>query len=203
MTQAVPPAPEFGAPCPPRASDDTLALLAQRRSSSAQLLQAPGPDAAQLADLLRIGARVPDHGKMNPWRFVVMRGEAKAALVERLRALAATQPSPAKAEAALAKLSAPPLSIMVVSAPREGGKPVWEQELSAGAVCTLLLVAGEAMGFGANWITDWYSYDAAGRELLGVAEGERVAGFIHFGTPSEPPLERARPDLAGLVTELA
>jgi nitroreductase len=202
MTQPVPAAPEFGAPCAIRDCESTLALLAERRSSSAQTLRAPGPDAAQLADLLRLGARVPDHGKMAPWRFVIMQGEAKAALVERLRALAPSQPNPGKAEAALLKLSEPPVSVMVVSAPREGGKPVWEQELSSGAVCMTLLIAAEAMGFGANWITDWYSYDPAGGEILGLRKGERVAGFIHFGTASEPPLERQRPDLSALVTTL-
>ena len=202
MTLPVPAAPEFGASCPIHASDEALALLAGRRSSSAQTLRAPGPDAAQLADLLRLGVRVPDHGKMAPWRFVIMQGDAKAALVERLRALASAQPSPGKAQAALIKLSEPPLSVMVVSAPREGGKPVWEQELSAGAVCTTLLIAAEAMGFGANWITDWYSYDAAAIRVLGLAAGEKVAGFIHLGTPAEAPLERQRPDLSALVSNL-
>jgi nitroreductase len=202
MSSPLPAAPEFGAPCPIRPCDDTLALLAHRRSSSAQTLGAPGPDAGQLADLLRLGTRVPDHGKMAPWRFVIMQGEAKAALVERLRALAAGQPGAGKAEAALLKLSEPPTTVMVVSAPREGGKPVWEQELSAGAVCMTLLIAGEAMGFGANWITDWYSYDPAAAEVLGLKPGERVAGFVHFGTPAEPPLERQRPDLSAVVSTL-
>ena len=202
VTEPLPQPPEFGAPCPVRASNDTLALLALRRSSAAQTLRAPGPDATQLDDLLRLAARAPDHGKMTPWRFLVMQGEAKATLVQRLRGLADGQPSPGKALAALAKLSEPPLSVMVVSAPREGGKPVWEQELSAGAVCTLMLVAAEAMGFGANWITDWYSYDPAACEILGVRPGERVAGFIHLGAASEPPLERQRPDLTALTTHL-
>jgi nitroreductase len=196
----VPPAPEFGAPCPPTPSAQTLALLAARRSSSAQLLRAPGPTPEALADLLRLAARVPDHGKMTPWRFVILEGEAKAALVAGLRTLAAGQPNPNKAAAALEKMAAPPLGVMVVSAPREGGKPVWEQQLSAGAVCMTLLVAAEAMGLGANWITDWYSYDPAARALLGVAQGEQVAGVVFLGTPAEPPLERVRPDLAALVT---
>ncbi|MGC1300978.1 MAG: nitroreductase, partial [Caulobacteraceae bacterium] len=149
-----------------------------------------------------LGTRVPDHGKMAPWRFVIMQGEAKAALVERLRTLAAAQRGAGKAEAALLKLSEPPVTVMVVSAPREGGKPVWEQELSAGAVCMTLLIAGEAMGFGANWITDWYSYDPAAAGILGLKPGERVAGFVHFGTPSEPPLERQRPELSAVVSTL-
>ena len=198
----VPPAPEFGEPCPVRASPDTLALMSQRRSASAQTLQAPGPSADELADLLRLAARVPDHGKMTPWRFVVLEGEAKAALVERLRALAATQPNPVKAAAALGKMSAPPVGVVVVSSPREGGKPVWEQQMSAAAVCMNLLLAAEAMGYGANWITDWYSYDPAGRALLGLGEGEQVAGVIYLGAPGEDALERVRPDMATLVSRL-
>jgi nitroreductase len=202
MTHTLPPEPAFGAPCPVRPSPDTLELMAERRSSSAQLLTAPGPDADQIGDLLRLATRVPDHGKMAPWRFVVMQGAPKADLVERLRSLAAQEANPGKAEAALAKLSAPPVSILVVSAPREGGKPVWEQEMSAGAVCMNLLLACEAMGFGANWITDWYSYAPAATALLGLRAGERVAGFIHVGTAPEPPLERLRPDLTTLVAHL-
>jgi nitroreductase len=201
-TPAVPAAPEFGAPCPVRASPDTLALLAHRRSASAQTLAGPGPSPSELADLLRLAARVPDHGKMHPWRFVVLEGEAKAALVAKLDALAERQPGPGKAKAALGKMSAPPLAVVVISSPREGGKPVWEQQMSAGAVCTTLLIAAEAMGYGANWITDWYAYDPEGRALLGVRDGEQVAGVIYLGTPTEDPLERVRPDVAALTSRL-
>jgi len=198
----VPPAPEFGEPCPPEASPETLALLARRRSSSAQTLRAPGPTAAELDDLIRLAARVPDHGKLNPWRFVVMEGAPKAQLVERLAGLAESQDNPTKAKAALAKLSSPPTTVMVVFSPKPPVKPLWEQELSAGAVCMSLLIAAEAMGLGANWITDWYAYDEAARPWLGLNEGEQVAGFIHLGQPSEPPLERVRPDLSVLTTRL-
>jgi nitroreductase len=196
------PAPAFGEPLPVKASPDTLALLAQRRSSSAQLLEAPGPDAAQVHALIELGARVPDHGKLNPWRFVVMAGDAKAGLVETLHSLADSQPNPKKAQAALAKLSVPPVSVLVVFSPKPGSIPLWEQELSAGAVCMNMLVAAEAMGFGANWITDWYAYDPAARAALSLAECEQVAGFIHLGTPVEAPLERVRPDLAQVITYL-
>lgn len=197
-----PPAPAFGEPCPVRPSPETLALLASRRSASAQTLAAPGPSAAELRDLLRLAARVPDHGKMNPWRFVVLEAEAKAALLGKLEALSASQPNPGKARAALVKMAAPPLAVAVVSSPREGGKPVWEQRMSAGAVCTTLLIAAGAMGYGANWITDWYSYDPAARSLLGVREGEEVAGVIYLGTPTEDALERVRPDVEALTTRL-
>ena len=200
MSSPLPAPPEFGAPCPIMPSDETLALLAQRRSSSPQTLAAPGPSAQQLGDLLRIAARAPDHGKLFPWRFVILQGEAKATLVEALAALAPKQPNATKAAAVLGKLSAPPCTVLVISTAKPGPKPVWEQELSAGAVCTLMLVAAEAMGFGANWITDWYSYDPEALALLGVQEGEKVAGFIHIGSTTEAPLERVRPDLSERVS---
>lgn len=201
MPSSLPPAPEFGAPCPIEASPQTLALLAGRRSSSAALLAAPGPDESQLQDLLRLAVRAPDHGKLSPWRFVVMQGAGKAALIEKLRALAATQAGPDKALAVLSKLAEPPVTVMVVSCPREGQIPVWEQQLSAGAVCTLFLVAAGAMGFGANWITDWYAYDEGAVRLLGLQGDERVAGFVHLGASAEAPLERVRPDVGAIVEE--
>ena len=200
VTSPVPAAPLFGEPCPIKPSVETLALLADRRSSSAQTLAAPGPTQAQLEDILRIAARAPDHGKLNPWRFIVLQGAAKAAFVARIRPLAANQRGPDKAVAVLAKLSVPPMTVAVIFSPKGEAKPVWEQELSAGAVCTLMLVAAEAMGFGANWITDWYSYDPEALAILGLAPGEKVAGFIHLGTASEAPLERVRPDLGSLVS---
>ena len=200
MASMLPPAPEFGAPCPVEVSPATLDLLARRRSSSAQTLVGPGPDADQLADLLRIAARAPDHGKLTPWRFVVLQGEAKARYVEALRALAPRQPNPEKAATVLAKIANPPVTVAVVSSPKPGAKPIWEQELSAGAVCTLMLVAAEAMGFGANWITDWYAYDAEALKVLGAQEGEKVAGFVQLGTCGEVPLERIRPELADVVS---
>lgn len=201
MKLPVPPAPEFGAPVEVgRVSPETLALLARRRSSSAQFLAAPAPSPEALETLLRLAARVPDHGKLSPWRFVILQGEAKTALVKALEGLAASQPAPDKALAALVKLRNPPLTVAVVSRTSEGAIPEWEQVLSAGAVCTIMLIAADAMGFGANWITDWYAYDDKARALLGLEPQERVAGFIHLGTPTEPPLERVRPDVDQLTS---
>ena len=198
----VPPAPEFGAPCPLRPSAETLALMAGRRSASAQTLTTPGPSAEELAELIRLAARAPDHGKMTPWRFIVLEEPEKASLAADLATLAARQGNPAKARAALGKMSAPPVGVVVVSSPREGGKPIWEQQMSAGAVCMNLLLAAEAMGFGANWITDWYAYDADARARMGVGQGEQVAGVVYIGAPSEDPLERVRPDTRALTTRL-
>ena len=192
----VPQAPQFGEACPPHPSSDTLTLMSRRRSASAQTLGAPAPGDGELTDLLRLASRVPDHGKMQPWRFVILRGDAKAGFVDRLRELATRRPDKVKAEAALIKIETPPLCVAVVSSTREGGKPVWEQQLSSGAVCMNLLLAADAMGYGANWITDWYGYDRAALGLLGLVDGETLAGWIMLGTPSEPPLERVRPDIA-------
>jgi nitroreductase len=196
----IPAAPAFGEPSPVVASEETLALLARRRSASAQTLAAPGPDDGQLADLLRLAARVPDHGKLAPWRFVVIEGEAKARFVAGLRLLAAKQEAPEKAEAILAKIAAPPLTVAVVSSPKDAKIPLWEQELSAGAVCMNLLIASQAMGFGANWITDWYAFDPEAQRLLGLRSGERVAGYVHIGTLAEVPLERVRPEMSEIVS---
>ena len=154
--------------------------MAPRRSASAQTLGGEGPDAAQLDALLRLAARAPDHGKMTPWRFVVLR-EHKAAFVERLRRSSARSPTPPRRRPSLAKIAAPPLAVAVLSAPREGGKPVWEQQLSAGAVCMNLLLAAEAMGFGANWITDWYGYDPRRWRSWARAKAERAGGLDHAG----------------------
>ena len=199
------PEPEFGEALAPHPSPNTLALLARRRSSSPQFLRAPAPQGEELSLLLRLGARAPDHGKMTPWRFVTFADSAKARFTARLRELASTQVNPAKATASLGKLEAPPLAVAVISAPRLGGKPVREQRASADAVCTLLLIAAAAMGYGASWITDWYGEDPAALALLGVRTDapvqEEVAGWLLFGTPAEAPLERARPDMSALVTE--
>jgi nitroreductase len=193
--------PEFGAAVPIVADAGALQLLAHRRSSSAQGLGAPGPDKVQLDTLLRLAVRVPDHGKLAPWRFIVLEKAAKPRLLATLEALADGQAEPDTARAKLAKLAAAPISITVVSRIDPAVKiPVWEQELSAGAVCMNLLVAAQAMGFGANWITDWYAYDPEAKKLLGLEHGERIAGFVHIGTPAETPLERPRPDPEALTT---
>ena len=191
--------PTFGEPLPIEDSPETLAFLARRRSASAMTLHEPAPDAAELRTLLTLATRVPDHGKLSPWRFVVLSGEAKAAFVARLEGIAATRADGDQLVGKLGKLRIPPLSVAVVSHFTPGKIPEWEQRLSAGAVCTLMLLAAQAMGYGANWITDWYSYDAVAEGVLGLGPGERIAGFIHIGTPAEAPLERVRPEIDQLV----
>lgn len=199
MRSDLPPAPEFGAPLAVETSPETLRFLALRRSVSAMSLLGPAPDAAQLGDLLRIATRVPDHGKLAPWRFIVLEGDDKSAFAGRLEALARDRGDPLRV-GKLAKLKTPPLSIAVISSPKSSAIPEWEQVLSAGAVCSSLVNAALAMGFGANWITDWYSYDAEATAILGVGPSERVAGFVMVGTAKEPPQERERPVAGPLVS---
>ncbi|HEX7760895.1 MAG TPA: nitroreductase [Caulobacteraceae bacterium] len=201
MAHAVPAAPQFGDALPVRASPEILAFLARRRSASAMTLRAPAPSEAELHDLLTLAARAPDHGKLAPWRFVVLRDEGKAAFVGDLEAIAAAREDAAKALAKLGKIRVPPLTVAVISRYVEGDIPEWEQRLSAGAVCTILTIAAQAMGYGANWITDWYAYDEAVGMLLKLAPGEKVAGFVHLGTTAEDPLERVRPDVAAITTD--
>jgi nitroreductase len=198
----LPPQPEFGEPLPITASPETLAFLARRRSASAMLLGGPGPSEAEIRDLITVAARVPDHGKLAPWRFIVVEGEGKARLEERLTAIAAGRPDATKANAALGKFRAPPLAVVVVSRVIAGDIPAWEQEMSAGAVCMTLLNAALAMGYGANWITDWYSFDEDAKAAAGISPDERVAGYLYIGQSCEPPQERVRPDIDKLITRL-
>jgi nitroreductase len=199
VTVALPPAPQFGAPIPQAPAPEVLRFLATRRSTSAVTLAEPAPSADELDILLRLAARVPDHGKLAPWRFIVLEGPAKAAFAARLEALALSRGDLTDA-AKLGKLKIPPLCVAVIASPREAPIPAWEQQLSAGAACATLLYAAQAMGYGANWITDWYAYDPEANAILGLTGEEKVAGFVLMGTPREPPLERERPDVAAHVS---
>lgn len=178
--------------------------LTTRRSIPAAQLEAPGPDKAEIAAMLTIAARVPDHGKLAPWRFILYPPEARRAAAEWLAERAARHPDETerrKRTESARQLAIPPLVVGVVSTAVEDAKiPVWEQQLSAGAVCMNLLHAAAAFGYAAQWLTQWYSYDEAALRYLGVGEGERMAGLVHIGTPRMPPAERARPDVAALTT---
>ena len=203
VSDRLPAPPLFGEPLPIVPSQAVLDFLALRRSASAATLRAPAPSADQLADLLRLAARVPDHGKLAPWRFIVLEGEAKARFAEKLEQIAGASPDAEKRKAALFKLKIPPMAVAVVSHVIEGNIPEWEQRMSAGAVGMTLLIAAQAMGFGANWITDWYAFDPQANALLGLQPHERVTGFIYLGTAAEPPQERVRPDVAAITTRWA
>lgn len=198
MTLPLPPAPAFGTPVEQPSAPEVLRFLARRRSASAVTLAEPAPTKAELEALLNLAVRVPDHGKLSPWRFILLEGDAKTRFADKLEALAQSR-GDSKAAAKLGKLRIPPMGVAVVSSPRPSEIPEWEQLLSAGAVCTTLLYAAQALGYGANWITDWYAYDAKAKEILGLTPSEQVAGFIFMGTPADPPLERERPSAAALI----
>jgi nitroreductase len=198
LTLTLPPPPAFGTPVEQPPFPEVLHFLARRRSASAVTLVEPAPAAEELKVLLALAGRVPDHGKLAPWRFIVLEKDGKARFSERLEALAQSR-GDARAAAKLAKLKIPPLGVAVVASPRSGDIPEWEQLLSAAAVCTTLLYAAQALGYGANWITDWYAYDDEAKAILGLRPGEQVAGFIFMGTARETPLERERPDVAALI----
>jgi nitroreductase len=203
LTELLEAQPTFGQPLPVGPmSPEALAFLRTRRSASALTLATPGPSADEVDQILALATRVPDHGKLFPWRFIVIEGAAKAEYNASLEAIAANRPDSPKALAELTKLQAPPLTVAVVSRISEGKIPEWEQVLSAGAVCMNLLLAAAALGYGANWITGWFAYDPQALSLLRLQTGERIAGFVHIGTPTTAPLERVRPEISALVTHL-
>jgi len=179
---------------------DALLTLNQRRSVPSRLLAEPGPTADQCHELLEAAMRVPDHGKLAPWRFLKIAGEARHVLGERLAARAiAIDPkaSAAAIEKDRARFSFAPLIVAVVGVTVEGHKvPTVEQLMSGGAVCFALLQAAQAMGFGAQWLTGWAAYDRVILAGLGLAEHEQLLGFIHIGTAKEAAPERLRPALA-------
>jgi nitroreductase len=191
---------------PAPASSEVLRFLARRRSLPVRDLGEPGPTAAELDRLLALAVRVPDHGKLAPWRFVVLAGDARARLGEAVAAaFLARQPDaqPPSIEAERSRFLRAPTVVAVVSAPVANPKvPEWEQVLSAGAVCHQLLLAANAMGFAAQWITEWYGYDHRVLAALGLGGGERLAGFVYLGTARAEAEERARPDVGAKVTRL-
>jgi nitroreductase len=190
-------APTFNHPAP-RALD----LLLSRRSGSAKTMKEPGPSKKQLADILKAGARAPDHGKLFPWRFIVFEGKGRARAGDILaEAMEAEGERAKQVEEERTRFLRAPVVVAVVSAAREQHKiPVWEQELSAGAVCQNMLVAATASGFVAQWVTEWYAYHPVVKERLGLRAGERIAGFIYIGTPAEALEERPRPEMEKIVT---
>jgi nitroreductase len=174
-----------------------LAMLATRRSGKPRDMVAPGPDDAQLAAILAVAARVPDHGKLAPWRFVVVPADRRAAFAALLlEAYRADKPDAGRLEVEAITQFAhqAPALVVVLSAPRgESHIPVWEQELSAGAACMNLLNAATAHGFVGGWLTGWAAYSERVRDAFGSPH-ERIAGFIFVGTPSKPLEERPRPN---------
>lgn len=179
-----------------------FAFLAARRSHPAKTLVAPAPDREQIEAILAAALRVPDHGKLEPWRIVVLGPAARARLAALAAACGAERGlDPEQTAKGRAQFADSPLTLVVVASPKESPKiPVLEQTLSAGALCLNLLNAAHALGFGANWLTGWPAYDRRFVEQgLGLAPQEWVAGFIHVGTITTVPPDRPRPDPARVV----
>jgi nitroreductase len=191
-------------PSPLNDTTNTLALLHSRRSGSAKAMAGPGPSDEEIMSILAAAVRVPDHGKLAPWRFILFEDEARARLGEVLVTCVLEddpKASSERLEQERNRFLRAPLIVGVVSRVREGiAIPEWEQILSAGAVCETILMAAHAMGYVANWLTEWCAYHPRVKDALGLTAGERIAGFIYIGMSAVPLEDRPRPDVEKLLT---
>lgn len=181
---------------------DILSTLKTRRSTAIKALAAPGPNAAQMEEILTAAARVPDHGKLAPWWFVVFDGDSRVEFGKVLREaykIEDAEAAEAKLDLEAEKFLRAPVVVAVISRIKESKIPQWEQFLSAGACCHNLCLAANAMGYGSNWLSGWPAFNPKVREALGCDERDNIAGFIYLGTQSEKPEERERPTLADIV----
>lgn len=205
MTDLFPTAPPVGVAMPAtRPSAEARSFLSLRRSANKAMIAAPGPTGDELDAIIAAATRVPDHRRMAPWRFIIFEGDARADFGSRAADVQKRE-DPAATDADLASTRAlmlrAPTVIAVISNPTDDGKtPVWEQELSAGALTYNLLLAANAAGWAGVWLTEWISFSKGIDRLLGLSDTERVAGFVYLGTASGDPQERARPDTAALIS---
>ena len=186
-------------------SQETIDLLLKRRSAKPAMLAAPGPTSEQLTTILTAATRVPDHKRLEPWRFIVFEGEARAAfgrvLLKACLAEEKETPTAGRLETERMRLLRSPTVVAVISRTTPNpAAPEWEQILSCGAVCFNLCLAATALGFGTCWITEWYAYSPGVRAALKLAGNERIAGFVYIGTAKERQPERERPLLAKVVS---
>lgn len=199
-----PPPPPLGTPMlPARSSAEARKTIALRRSISKRCITAPGPDKAALDELLTVAARVPDHRRLAPWRFLVFEGDARQAFNDRAVEIQKAE-NPDATETMLADTASyftrAPVVIAVISSPNVNHKtPVWEQELSAGALCQNLLLAANASGWAGCWLSEWIAFSPGINDLLGLTEHERIAGYIYLGTAKDLSQERLRPDLSSKI----
>lgn len=187
---------------------DLKAYLSARRTIPSVHLSAPGPDHGQLHEILTLASRAPDHGKLARWRFVKIEGDARKQLGElclnRAIQLASDEGrvlTEAERDKTVSTFNHAPLVVVLISTAEQHPKiPVWEQELAVGAVGMNLVHASNSVGYSAQWLTGWMSYDSHITTKLGVKADEKIAGFFHIGTPRAAPVERARPDLSTMIT---
>ena len=187
------------------AMNDTLKLLTTRRSVKPALMAEPGPSPVELETILTCATRVPDHKKVEPWRFLLFEGAARARFGEVLAAVLSAEekepPSPVRLETERTRLTRAPLVIAVISQVKPvTGAPEWEQVLSCGAAAFNLCLAANALGYGTAWITEWYAYSPGVAKALKLDQGERIAGFVYIGTPKERQGDRDRPLLTKVVS---
>jgi len=190
---------------PPSRLKDAADRIRERRSVRAADILEPGPSESEINEMLEIASRVPDHGKLGPWRFLIFDGDSRQKFGELLRSQF-TKTNPDSSEAILereySRFMRAPTIIGVISKVDPASRiPEWEQILSSGAVCQNLLVGASLMGFAAQWLTEWYAYDEVIAKSLGLIENERVSGFIYIGSATEKPTERGRPDLQSRISK--
>lgn len=203
----LPPEPEFGAPLEPtHPSPETLRLLALRRSTPVAALGEPGPSAEDLDVMLRLAMRVPDHRKLEPWRVLIIAGEARAKLGDIFAAARRLREPDVSDEKLAAEMLLPmraPVILCVTSSPNHHDPkktPIWEQQLSAGALCQNIMIASQAMGWAGVWITEDAAFDPHVHAGLGLNAHEQIAGFIYLGTAKDRPVERQRPKVSAKAT---
>ena len=178
-------------------------FLSTRRSTKIKHMAEPGPSATELQEILTIAARVPDHKKLVPFRFIVFEGDARGTFGKKLEEIFLRdnpEATPQQLEFERARFLRAPTVIGVVSCVKEHKDvPYWEQVLSAGAVAYNLCLAANAYGYGTNWITEWYSYHPEVNALLDLKDRETIAGFIYIGTATENNPERDRPNIGHIT----
>ena len=189
----------------PEKSETILTFLENRRSNLAKVMDGPGPSEDELSRILEIAARVPDHRKLTPWRFIIFKGDARANMGQHIGAAFQKENPDMPLDRVMfeaGRLQRAPLVIAVVSAPKDcpRGTPKWEQELSSAAVCYNLCLAAQASGYGAQWLTEWYAYDEDVCAAMRLEDHERISGIIYIGTPQEAAKPRARPDVGSLIS---
>ena len=190
----------------PSQNPDLIAFLKTRRSNLAKTMTGPGPSEEEIQDILEIAARVPDHRKLTPWRFIIFKGDARQKIGAHLGAVFKKNNPDMPIDRVIfesERFLRAPLVIGVVSSPVDCPRetPEWEQRLSSAAVCYNMCLAAQAHGHGAQWLTEWYAYDVQILKALGLAESEKIAGFIYIGRPQTPSSARQRPVLEALITE--
>lgn len=181
-----------------------IEFLKTRRSMLAFQMKEPGPSKEEIEEILTLATRVPDHGKLAPWRFIVMTGGARKRITTELAKIAKADKPDLSDEMVKVEetrfLRAPVVVAVVSKAGPHVKIPEWEQIMSAGAVCLNMVIAANALGYVSNWLTEWMAFDERAHRILGVEPGEKVAGFIHIGSTDFPVVERPRPVLSDIVT---